>query len=601
MKYTFTLLLTIGMIACLTAQQFDSYIGFGGHDSVTVYTSDDYSRDRWDEVASGEKTIRGDGLDYPYITAARLLKQASLGATAAQVQHASQYVEDFEGWIDEQATIEPALLLPETQQMFHDINAWRLSQGLDSSELFDRVDFRHFNYGWWSLNMRNDDLLRQRLAYALSQILVISFNSDLTDSGDGVADYYDIFVRNAFGNYRDILFDVTMHPTMGYYLSHLNNPRSVPEENIHPDENYAREIMQLFSIGLYELNEDGSRKKDNNGNNIPTYDQEDITELAKVFTGLGVSDVMENMYVDTASFGIGIYLAISTLPMRMYEEWHEPGQKTILGDHVIPAGQSGMEDIQDAIDIIFNHPNVGPFIARRLIQQLVKSNPSPGYISRVTAAFNDNGEGVRGDMLAVAKAILLDDEARSCESTQVDVNNGKLVEPFLRYTHFARFVEKENYYNRIWNMGYPFYQATGQSPLLSPTVFNFYLPDFQPKGSITDENLYGPEFQIHNSRSSIAYINEANNQSIWTYLMDDWEENSPAVYANYDDLLDYGRDSEALVNYVDKHLTHGSMSQRTRTIIKNAIDPIVFGNYRFDRVRLAIYLTLISPDYAVLK
>lgn len=583
------------------SQQFDSYIGFGGHDSVDVYTSDDFSREHWDEVAAGNKTIQGAGLDYAYLSAARLLKQASIGATEDHIRATSRYVDNYEDWIDAQAAIPANYLLPECRQIFQDVNQWRLDQGQDSTELFDRIGWRHFNYGWWSLNMKNDDLLRHRLAYALSQIMVISFNSDLTNSGDGVADYYDIFLRHAFGNYRDILFDVTMHPTMGYYLSHLNNPRANPDENVHPDENYAREIMQLFSIGLYELNNDGTRKKDNDDNDIPTYDQTDIKELAKVFTGLGVSDVMENMYVDTATFGVGIYLGITTLPMRMYEAYHEPGEKIILGDHVIPAGQSGMKDINDAIDIIFNHPNVGPFIARRLIQHMVKSNPSSQYIDRVASAFNDNGQGVRGDMLAVVKAILLDDEARSCSATATDINNGKLVEPFLRYTTFSRMIEKEHYFNRMWNIGYNFNMATGQSPLFAPTVFNFFLPDFSPQGVITNENLVAPEFQIHNSRSSIAYINEANRQSVWTNLMEDWEENSPNVYVNYDKIKNYGRDTEVLINYLDKNLTHGSMSMQTRTIIKNALDPLIYGNYRFDRVRLATYLTLISPDYAVLK
>ena len=582
------------------AQHFDSYIGHGGHDSARVYTSSDFQRTGWNQVASGEKTIKGDGLDYPYMTAARFLEQATLGAESYQVEEAIEYLDDLEGWIDAQADVAPTYMLPTVRRIHGEVNDWILQQGGDSTELNDRPSWTIFNYAWWNINMTNEDLLRHRIAYALSQILVISMNSDLQSHGWGTADYYDILVRHAFGNYRDILRDVSLHPCMGFYLSHLNNPRSIPSENIHPDENYAREIMQLFSIGLYELNLDGSRKKDMDGKDIPTYGQTDITELAKVFTGLSVSDVLPNMYIDEADFGVGIYLGDLTKPMAMYEQWHEPGPKNILGGQLIPSGQSGMEDIEDALDIIFNHPNVGPFLARRLIQHMIKSNPSPGYIARVASAFNDNGQGVRGDMAAVFKAILLDQEARECAALMVE-DHGKLTEPFIRYTKFARFIKKENFNDRIWNIGYNFYDATTQSPLLAPTVFNFFLPDFQPNGEISSEDLYGPEYQIHNSKTSIAYINQANNQAIWTYLMDDWEENSPAVYIDYSEIEPLAKDPEVLINYLDKHLTHGMMSQETRELIKTTISYFMYGDYRYDRVRLATYLTLISPDYAVLR
>jgi len=582
------------------AQDFDSYIGSGGFEGVEVLSSDNHQRPGWDFTASADKTISGEGLDYAYMTAARFLDQAALGAESWQIEYASQFADNFEGWIDEQVDVPGDRMLPRINQMLFDVNTLRISNGYDSTELFDRPNWQLFNYTWWQTNMTNNDLLRQRMAYALSQILVISMNSDLESHGLGTSDYYDIFLNNAFGNYKDILREVTLHPTMGFYLSHLNNPRSIPSENIHPDENYAREIMQLFSIGLYELNNDGSRKKDGDGNDIPTYTQEDITELAKVFTGLGVAAIMPNMYIDEPEFGVGIYLGDLTLPMKMYEEWHEPGQKTILGNNVIPDGQSGMKDIDDALDIIFNHPNVGPFIARRLIQHMVKSNPTPGYVERVATTFNNDGNGTRGNMLAVIKAILLDDEARSCASLN-DPNHGKLTEPFLRYTKFARFIPKLNINNRFWNVGYNFYEASTQSPLTAPTVFNFFLPDYQPNGNISDQELYGPEFQIHNSRTSVEYINEVNAQAIWTYLMDDWEENSPPTYANYDELERLGRDSEAIVNYLDKNLTRGMMSEDTRNIIKTAIDPLIYGDFTFDRLRLAAYLTLISPDYTVLR
>lgn len=600
MKRFYSIYLMIYLSFLCHAQDFDHYIGFGGNDSVRVITSSDFQRAGWDEKASGSRTIDGRGMDYPYMTAARFLKQAALGSETGQVEGVIPYLDDLGAWIDMQAAIEPNLLMPRVKQIQQEVNEWILLQGGDSTELVERPSWQQFNYAWWNLNMTNEDLLRQRIAYALSQILVISMNSDLESHGLGTANYYDILIRNAFGNYKDILTEITLHPCMGYYLSHLNNPRSNPDENIHPDENFAREIMQLFTIGLYELNPDGSRQLDNNGDFIPTYGQEDITGLAKVFTGLSVSDVLPNMYIDEAEFGVGIYIGDLTKPMAMYDDWHEPGEKVIVGGHTIQGGQSGMQDIEEAIDVLFNHPNVGPFLSRRLIQHMIKSNPSPGYISRVSAAFNDNGNGVRGDMTAVIKAILLDTEARECSELQ-RAEHGKLTEPFIRYTQFARFVEKDHFYNRIWNIGYNFRNATTQSPLLSPTVFNFFLPDYLPAGEMGDMELYGPEYQIHNSKTSIAFINEVNNQAIWTYLMDDWEENSPAVYIDYSEVEPLAKDPEVLVNYLDKHYTHGMMSERTRGIIKDAMEPIVFGDYKFDRVRLATYLTLISPDYAVLR
>ncbi len=248
---------------------------------------------------------------------------------------------------------------------------------------------------------------------------------------------------------------------MGLYLSHLNNPKSNDEENIHPDENFAREAMQLFSIGLYELNPNGTRKLDSFGQDVPTYGQTQIKEFAKIWTGLGISKVLPNMYTDEPYFGLGIYGSDLTQPMKMYEEEHESGEKELLGGFTVPAGQTGMEDIEDAIDNLFNHPNVGPFIGRRLIQRMVKSNPSPEYIERVTRAFNDNGQGERGDMKAVIKTILLDDEARSCEWIS-DKSQGMLREPMIRYTNFARGTAIEQYYGRLWNNGYQFWQETGQ-------------------------------------------------------------------------------------------------------------------------------------------
>jgi uncharacterized protein (DUF1800 family) len=351
---------------------------------------------------------------------------------------------------------------------------------------------------------------------------------------------------------------------------------------------------------LYQLNQDGSRKTNAQGEWIPTYGQIQIKEFAKVFTGLGLGEILPNMYIDEPEFFVGIYLADMTVPMKMYEEWHQPGQKNLLNGFVVPAGQTGMEDINDAIDNLFNHPNVGPFIGKQLIQRLVTSNPSPAYVSRVSAAFNDNGQGVRGDMKAVIKAILLDPEARTCEAIENPVH-GKLREPFVRYAHFAQSMDLEQYYDRYWNPGYGFYLATGQIPLASPSVFNFFLPEFHPNGPLADAGLVGPEFQIHNSRTSVEFLNQVNDWAIWQYMWGSWEAEDPYTTVNLTELEELARDPEVLVNHLDRVFTHGALSANTRQLIKDAIEPMIDGDYRYDRARLALYLIMISPDYAILK
>lgn len=565
---------------------------------IKVITSSNYTPQYWTLSASGDKTINNTGLEGPLMEASRFLSQASLGADLTTTQRVADM--GIEAWIDEQMTLPRDQMLETLNDVFAEVVEWYLINGGDPEELSLNPSWVIFNYAWWENHMHAEDLLRQKVAFALSEIFVISLESDLSGSGVGLAAYYDVLLNHSFGSYEDLLYDVSLHPCMGYFLSHLNNPREITEENIHPDENYAREIMQLFSIGLYELNQDGSRKTDSLGKWIPTYDQADIKELAKVFTGLGVGGVMDNEWVDEPYFGLGIYLADMTVPMIMYPDWHQPGPKTMLNDYVIPGGQSGLKDIEDAIHQLAMHPNVGPFLGKQLIQRLVTSNPSPAYISRVAAVFADNGHGVRGDLGAVVKAILMDPEARSCASSNDD-SFGKLREPFARYTHFTKGIEMEQFYGRYWNVSYGFYQATNQIPLASKTVFNFFLPDYQPLGDIADNMLVAPEYQLHNSRTSIEYINRVNDWAVWGYIMDDWERDNPHVTYNIDELTQLARDPEVLINRLDVLFTYGMLSERTRQIIKDAITPLISDNYRYNRVRLAMYLIMISPDYAIMK
>lgn len=581
--------------------QYTDYIGAGQTDGVIVTTSSDYQPINRMNIASGEKTIMGDGLDGKRIEASRFLSQATMGVDPEVINYVAEI--GIEAWIDEQIELPTSNYLEETQFVYNYLREFHINTEGSASGFQHRPNSLMFNYAWFDINMSNQDYLRQRVALALSEIFVVSANSGLNAMGDGIATYYDILSDNAFGNFEDLLREITYNTSMGFYLSHLNNPKSDPANNTHPDENYAREVMQLFSIGLYELNNDGSRKLDADGELIPTYDNADIREFAKVFTGLGVGGVLPDEFTDTPFFGMGLWVADMSVPMIMHENHHEQGEKTLLNGFVIPAGQSGIEDIDQAVNHLFNHPNVGPFIVPQLIQRLVKSNPSPEYIERVTTIFNDNGEGVRGDLGAVIKAILLDEEARSCEK-MLEPTNGKMREQLLKYTDFARKIDKLSPSGMYWDVGIPYLENAGQIAVHSPSVFNFFAPDFQPVGAIASMGLVAPEFQLHNSRTSIGYANRVHRWLIWENLFSIWVDGDHGIYSHTDlsAWVEAAKDDEVLINKLDVEFTNGQMSTSTRNIIKEAIEVIPATlNGINDRITLAMYLVLVSPDYVVLK
>ncbi len=438
---------------------------------------------------------------------------------------------------------------------------------------------------WWHRTVTASDVLRQRVAFALSQIFVVSDNvDDLIINPFAMSDYYDMLLDNAFGNFRDLLRDVSLHPSMGIYLSHVNNRRSDPANNIFPDENYAREVMQLFSIGLFELNLDGSLQLDTNGDPIPTYSNVEIREFAKIFTGLSFGG-------SNAYFGNPFpeFLA----PMQMFDLYHEPGAKNLLNGTVVPGGQTGMQDIEAAIDNLFEHPNVGPFIGKQLIQRLVTSNPSPAYVERVARAFNGDTTGVRGDMQAVLRAVLLDPEANAAADPFGDF--GKLREPVVRYASILRQFGATSDDGFIANTGYFLQELGKQHPLSAPSVFNFFLPAHSPAGEIADANLVAPEFQITTSNSVIGMSNLIDFIVVADFVTDAPEPFAP-VSLSFDDYIGIADDVDALVERLDIVLTAGTMDGATRaaieTILRDLPDPEI-------RVRIALYLFLISPDYVV--
>lgn len=594
------ILLLIGFTS--NSQVYTDYLGAGHSNGITVTSSSEQTRSDWVETAAAANTINGNGLDARLLETSRFLAQATFGTKLDYIKSVAEGT--FEEWIDNQFEIPSPSIAELTQSIYDEALDMFVANGGNAEDYFGPYHI-HFQYAWWQSNINNEDLLRHRIALALSQVMVISWNSNIGDHGVGLGSYYDILKNNAFGNFRDLLLDITLHPMMGAYLSHYNNPRSFPAQNVHPDENYAREIMQLFTIGLYELNQDGSYKLDNNGDRIPTYDNDDIKEYAKIFTGLGAAEVIDNPWGVTADFGVNFWFAKKDIPLKMYENWHQPGEKHLLNNTVVPNGQTGMKDIEDAIDNLFNHPNVAPFISLRLIQQLVKSNPSPAYIARVSAAFN-NTNGVRGNMKAVIKAILLDPEARNCSWIE-NPNHGKLIEPMVRYFNATRQLDLDNQNGIYWNTGWPFYNATKQLPMGAPHVFNFYPPDFVPDNDFAQENLVGPELKLHNSATSLAYVNEVDS---WTWpeyvsVLSTWDLGLEGTPLNFNRLKYFAKDPEVLVNELDKLFTRGQLSNETRQIIIDAIDPIIdyqdYIDYLQYRVRLGLYLILISPDYAILR
>ena len=600
------------------AQVYSDYIGAGHIEGVSVQSSSNEGN------MEANNTISGSGFRIDEYQAARFLGFASLGADFETIQSVAD--QGISNWLDGQFTQGPLVNFQdktwEIWEHFYPqyISIYGRNFIVNHGDAVVPYWF-YWKMAWWHHIMTSDDHLRQRTAQALSQIFVISEKSNLQLSGPGMADYYDLLYKNAFGNFRDLLFDVSLHPMMGYYLSHMDNPKSDPTNNIHPDENYAREIMQLFSIGLFELNLDGTRKLDGQGRAIPTYDNNDIKEFAKIFTGLtapGYYWPWEDYSFLQPEFGNKEFnTPISTInwePMVAFENQHEQGAKYLLNGQVVPAGQTTLEDINDAIDNLYNHPNVGPFIGKLLIQRLVKSNPSPAYVARVTTKFNNNGKGIRGDMQAVIRAILTDAEALDC-SWEDDAHHGKLREPLLRYTQAMRAFNAQNQSGRMWNWGYLFDEAVDQGILASPSVFNFYLPEFQPNGPIADDDLVAPEYQIHTSATSINFINLAHDWFIKEYYMEvathagNDSHNAPSysendldpvdyVYLDLTDELAIANNPTALVERLNLILTGGVFSATTKTNIVNAITPI---SNRNDRVKAALYLAFISPDYSIQK
>lgn len=594
----------------------NDYLGAGHTTGVTVTTSGTGF------FGVGENTINATGLDQHLRDAARFLGQSTTGANYEVIEDLS--TQSYETWIDAQMQLPEMSYLDSSIMVWdHFVQAYFDEWGqvvIEGNEDIFPASF-YWRMAWWHNAIHGEDLLRQKVALALSELLVVSEDSRLDSDAFGLASYYDLLYTNAFGNYRDLIEGVTYHPAMGYYLSSINNQPTNEEENIHPDENYAREIMQLFTIGLYELNLDGTLILDENNMPIETYDNNDIGEFARVFTGLGPAgywapweDYSEEEVVWGAWYNTVPYID-ATLPMVMYDDYHEGGEKHLLNGSTTYVGATGDEDISIALDNLFYHQNIAPFVSKHLIMRLVKSNPTPEFIARVASVFNDNGEGVKGDLGAVVKAILLDDEARNCEWIG-HPSSGKMREPMIRYLQLLKAFDAYNNSGKMFSVGW-IPNDLGQHPMTSPSVFNFFLPSYAPSGPVSDSSLVAPEFQMLNSTLAIKYINMSFDMILGEYYMESVTLASPEevgypwwdmgidnpedhIYLDldYENIL-AGSDPAALVERLNQLLAGGTMSSVTKQSIIEIID--VGYLEPSERLKIALYFTLISPDYVIQK
>ena len=517
------------------------------------------------------------------IDAARLLTQATYGPLASNNEATADEIANngHEAWI--------AAQINKPQSLHYPLAVEALNMFPNDENEVRRI---HRMQAWWHASVLGEDQLRQRIAYALTQLFVVSEKSQLSNFQLALANYYDIHVRHAFGNYRDILEEVTKSPVMGLYLSMLGNEKPQPELNIRPDENFARELMQLFTIGLVELNRDGTVKLDQQGQPIPTYDQAIIEAYAHVFTGW-------NFNGTTAQTWYQFYRNINFIePMTLVDAFHDSGEKVLLGSTIIPAATDGELAIDIALDSLFNHANVAPFVARHFIQRFVTSNPSPGYIERVAMAFEDNGQGVRGDMLALITAVLTDEEARS-ELAYSQTQFGKVKEPLIRATNIVRALLPERdstgevmSFAELVNIDY----FTNQAPLASPSVFNFYSPDHQVNGELSELGMVTPEMQILTAN----YLVRNHNFATYYLYTDNLQNRPNHVYAEYLPFAEtLENDQQALFEQFNLIFMQGDMDESFVQVLQDYDEQVAPFVDEAARAREMLFLMLTSPQFAI--
>lgn len=535
------------------------------------------------ESAGGAPVVENTGTGDPVTTeatsnlnaadvdAARFLNQATFGATEESIAEFKTFGSKA-AWIDDQLQQSASLTLPYTEE------------NSNGSRRKDRHE------EWWNNALGQPDQLRQRMAFALSQIFVVSdLDKALGQNQYGIADYSDMLANNAFGNYRTLLEDTALHPVMGVYLSMVRNEKANVAENIRPDENFAREVLQLFSIGLFELDNQGELS--NATNPVPSYTQNNIEEFARVFTGW---DYPNSRYWGDTNLPADRFMG----RMVPNEEFHDTGSKTLLNNAVVPAGLSTEQDMQRALDNIFQHNNVGPFISKQLIQRFTTSNPSPAYVGRVASVFNNNGNGVRGDLGAVTKAILLDDEAQRGVDANPDF--GKIREPNIKLAHYWRALNgtpgllAEGIHNtanftvdRLDEMG-------GQAVLKSKSVFNFYLPTNQLRPG---QPLLSPEMQ-NMSEAFIASTHINYHHLVYRFhnRADISDDNPRVTITDLDPLAELAANPDDLLDWYNLIFFAGTMPDTMRAELRKymlTLDNNDAG--RFARAQDTLFMIQVSP------
>jgi len=467
----------------------------------------------------------------------------------------------------------------------------------------ERLPPRSVSDMFFDTAIAGDDQLRQRMVFALSEIVVVSNIGQLSTFSLTTAQYVDVLSANAFGNYRNLLEEVTYTPAMAVWLTYLNNLKGDPVSGRMPDENYARELMQLFTIGLVELNMDGTPKLGADGKPIEIFDNGDITGLAKVFTGLSTQgDDFFNVFEDPTA----LYK-----PLEIFPEWHSDLEKKFLG-LTIPPNTPGEQSIDMALDEIFNHPNMAPFLSRQLIQRFVTSHPEPAYVERVAMAFEAGtftlpdgssvGTGDRGDLAATIAAVLFDANAVR-DPADVPASFGKVREPIIRVTNWARAFN-ETTPDSSDEQILAGLLVMGQHPFRSPSVFNFFRPGFVAPGTQTgDAGLTAPELQITNESSALAYIN-VMNAFIYDFAPNISGDPDGGVKADYTAEIAMADNGQALIDHLDLLLTGGRLAAEEKTRMLSMMDelPIRAGTEdedRLYRVLLATTMTMTSPGYLV--
>lgn len=518
-----------------------------------------------------------------YTEAARFLTQATFGPKPASIDRVKAL--GIPAWIDEQFTKSAA-----SHMSYVDAAKARRIDAMGKSYYAEEDSYE----ATWQQWLFGPDELRARMSFALLELMVISnIAPDLT--ADAMSSYMDTLNLYAFGNYRDLLGAVTLHPTMGYYLNMLGSEKEDAANNKFPNENYSREVLQLFSIGLYQLNPDGTRKLDGAGVPLASYDESVVKGFARAFSGwtfFGNDPADANKFDRPEESW--------TKPMIAFAGKHETGTKKLLNGVTLAAGQSAEKDMQDALDNIFNHPNVGPFVGRQLIQRFITSNPSPAYVARVSAVFGNNGRGVRGDLAAVIKAVLTDTDARSVTAGG-DAKFGKQREPVIRFANILRAFNATsvNGRNDIHYLDSAD-NALGQSPLLSPSVFNFFSPFYTRPGKLAQSAMVAPEFQITNEIQSIGTAN-------FFYELvrnEGYGAGDSQLKLDLGTAKSFANNPAQLVDHLSNLLTYGDLSAGTRQIIIDAVTAVPFNNNESDRalrVRTAMTLFALSSDFVIQK